>query len=47
LDSRGSVSGLLAGSGQHGNEVSVFVKDGDYLDNVRDYSLVKGSASWR
>jgi len=31
LDSSGSEQGIVAGSCEHGNERSVFIKDGDFM----------------
>jgi hypothetical protein len=44
LDSSGSGQGPVAGSCEHGNEPSGFIKGREFLDQLRDYYLLrKGS----
>jgi hypothetical protein len=36
----------VAGSCEHGNELSGFIKGGEFLDWLSDYQLLKDSAPW-
>jgi len=41
MDSSGSGEDLVVGSCQHGNEPSGCIKDGEFLDQLSDYQLLK------